>query len=152
MDDLTFLTSDNSINKIVTGLEKTGIIALQQGTSNLVTYNMSKTEAILFSNACRPKLARQIAETRLKIGREVVFFNKEAILWLRTWLDSRLNFASHVSERRQKAKWAEFMIKQLSKTHDLYSELLRRIQIAAVQSVALYRAELWWKGQKICKN
>ena len=48
----------------------------------------------------------------------------------------------------KKAKSAEFMIKQLSKTHGQCPGLVRRIQIAAVQSVALYGVELWWKGQK----
>ena len=148
VDDLAFLTSDYFINKIATMLEKPGKIALQWGTSNSVTYDMSKTVAILFFNARWPKLVRQIAKIRLKIGGEVVFFNKEATQWLGTWLDNRFNFASHVSERMKKAKSAEFMIKQFSKTHGLCPRLVRRIQIAAVQFVALYRAELWWKGQK----
>ena len=77
VDDLAFLISNCSINKIAKVLEKAGKIALQWGTSNSVTYDISKTEAILFSNARRLKLARQIAETRLKIDGEVVFFNKE---------------------------------------------------------------------------
>lgn len=53
------------------------------------------------------------------------------------WLDSHLNFAAHVNERMKKAKAAEFRIKGLSKTHGLRRALVRRIQIAAVQSVAL---------------
>lgn len=52
----------------------------------------------------------------------------------------------------KKAKAAEFRIKGLSKTHGLRTALVRRIQIAAVQSVALYGAELWWKDQKHYQN
>ncbi len=148
VDDLAFLTSDRSINKVARLLEKAGKIALKWGTNNSVTYDMSKTEAILFSKARRSKLARQISETRLKIGGEIVNFNKEATRWLGVWLDSHLSFASHVNERMKKAKAAEFRIKQLSKTYGLSPGLVRRIQIAAVQSVALYGAELWWRNQK----
>lgn len=148
VDNLAFLTSDSSINKVATLLEKAGKIALQWGTSNSVTYDMSKTEAILFSQARWAKRARQIAETRLKIGGKVVFFNEEATRWLGVWLDSQLNFSLHINKRMKKAKAAEFMIKQLSKTQGLCPGLVQRIQITAVQSVALYGAELWWKGQK----
>lgn len=35
-----------------------------------------------------------------------------------------------------------------SSTYELAPELVRRIQIAAVQFVILYRAEFWWKDQK----
>lgn len=59
------------------------------------------------------------------------------------WLDSRLNFGAHISERLKKAKIAEARIKEFSKTYGLPLALIRRIQIAAVQSVALYSAEIW---------
>lgn len=64
------------------------------------------------------------------------------------WLDSHLNFSAHINERIKKAKATEARIKGLSKAYGLCPALVRRIQIAAVQSVALYGAELWWKGQK----
>lgn len=48
----------------------------------------------------------------------------------------------------KKAKVAEARIKGLSKIYGLCQGLVRRVQIAAVQSAALYRAELWWKSQK----
>ena len=68
------------------------------------------------------------------------------------WLDSRLTFGPHVSERLRKAKTAENRIRGLSKIYGLPPALVRRIQIAAVQSVALYGAELWWKNQKNHQN
>ncbi len=63
-------------------------------------------------------------------------------------MDNHLNFAFHVNERMKKAKAAEAQIKGLSRTYRLSSGLVQRIQIATVQSVVLYRTELWWKGQK----
>lgn len=84
----------------------------------------------------------------MKVGEQTVLFNKKATQCLGVWLDSRLNFAFHFNERMKQAKAAEFRIKGLSKTYGLCPGLVRRIQIAAVQSVALYGAELWWRGQK----
>ncbi len=43
-------------------------------------------------------------------------------------------------------------IKELSKVYGLFPALLRQIQVAAVQSVALYDAEIWWKNKKNHQN
>ena len=48
----------------------------------------------------------------------------------------------------KKAKAAEAQIKGLSKTYGLCPGLVERIQVTAVQSVALYGVELWWESQK----
>ena len=58
------------------------------------------------------------------------------------WLDSHLNFGPHFRKRLQKAKIAEARIRGFSKTYGLSPSLVRRIQIAAVKSIALYGAEL----------
>lgn len=147
VDDLGFITADRSISKIAKTLEKAGNIVLEWRANNTVIYGISKTEAVLFSKARQQKLTR-LLKTRLRVGGETVLFKKDATQWLGVWLDSRLNFAFHFNERMKKAKAAEARIKGLSKTYGLCPELVRRIQIAAVQSVALYEAELWWKGQK----
>ncbi len=51
-----------------------------------------------------------------------------------------------------KAKIAESRIKGLSKTYGLPPALVRRIQVAAVQSIALFGAEIPWKNQKTYQN
>ena len=109
---------------------------------------MSKTEAVLFFKARHQKMAKQKLENQLRFGGETVFFDKNATRWLEVWLDSHLNFTAHVNGRMKKARAAELKIKGLSKIYELRPALVRKIQIAAVQSVALYGAELWWKGQK----
>ena len=98
----------------------------------------------MFFKACRQKLAKLI-ETRLRISEETVLFKRDAVRWFGVWLDSHLNFAFHVNERMKKAKAAEAQIKGLSKTYRLCPGLVQRIQIAAVQSIALYGAKLYWK-------
>ena len=106
VDDLGFITADQSLNKIAKTLEKAGRIVLEWGVNNAVTYDMSKTEAVLFSKARRQKLTR-LLETRLRVGGETVLFKKDPTRWLGVWLDSQLNFAFHVNERMKKAKAAE---------------------------------------------
>ena len=107
---------------------------------------------MLFSKARRQKLLGQLTATQLRFGGQTIRFNQEATRWLGLWLDSRLNFSSHFSERLKRAKTAEVRIRGLSKTYGLPPALVRRIQIAAVQSVVLYGAELWWKNQKTHQN
>ena len=152
MDDLGFLTAGHSVWEITKTLEEAGKIALDWGENNAVTYDISKTEAILFSKARNQKLTKQLSETELRFGDQVISFSREATRWLGMWLDSSLSFGAHISERFKKAKIAETRIKGLSKTYGLPPALVRRIQIAAVQSVALYGAELWWKSQKNHQN
>ena len=46
-------------------LEKTGKITLDWGENNVVTYDINKTETILFSKARNKKLTKQLFETKL---------------------------------------------------------------------------------------
>lgn len=52
MDNLGFLASNNSIKKVTTSLETTEETVLKWRLSNAITYNIIKTEAILFFKAC----------------------------------------------------------------------------------------------------
>ena len=86
------------------------------------------------------------------MGDQKVMFNKEATRWLGVWLDSQLKFTSHINERVRRARAGEIQIKGLTRMYGLVPGLVRRIQLAVVQSTALYGAELWWKGQKNHEN
>jgi hypothetical protein len=57
-------------------------------------------------------------------------------------LNADLSLKKHRQIRLQKAQKAENRLKAISGTFELASGLVRRVQIAAVQSVALYGAEL----------
>lgn len=83
------------------------------------------------------------------MGSKRIQFNKETTQWLEIWFDSQLKFTSHINERVKRARAAEIQIKGLTGTYGLVPGLVRRIQLAIVQSTVLYGAEFWWKGQKI---
>lgn len=146
VDDLGFIATGRSPKEIANTLEKVSQVALQWGRENAVTYDTAKTELVLFSKARSRK--QQLQETTVLIDGKQIKFNKKPTRWLGVWLDSQLKFTSHVNERMTKARTAELRIKGLARSYGLAPELVRRIQIAAVQSVALYGAELWWKKQK----
>lgn len=46
----------------------------------------------------------------------------------------------------------EIQIKGLTRTYGLAPALIRRIQVALAQTITLYGAELWWRGQKNLEN
>jgi hypothetical protein len=64
------------------------------------------------------------------------------------WPDKVLTLKTHYHTRLRKARRAEAQVQALCRGQGLSSGLVQRIQVAAVQAVALYRAELWWQGQK----
>ena len=137
MDNLGFLVAGHSMLEIKKSLEKAGKIALNWAAGHAVTYDIGKIEAILFSKARNAKLRKQLSDILLRLGKRTIFFNKEATQWLGMWFDSRLTFNSHVNEKLRKAKIVESRIQSQSKTYGLSPALFKRIQIAAVQSVAL---------------
>ena len=106
---------------------------LDWGIANAVTYDTSKTEAMLFSKSQRQRLSKQFQGTKIKVGNEKIRFNKEATRWLGVWLDSQLKFTSHINERVRRARTAEVQIKSLIRTYGLTPGLVRQIQIAIVQ-------------------
>ena len=148
IDDLGFIASGHSVKEIVRTLEKVAQEVIKWGKQNAVTYDTSKTEAMLFSKSHRQRLSKQLREAKIKVDNKNIPFNKEATRWLGVWLDSQLKFTSHINERIRRARNAEIQIKGLTKMQGLVPGLVRRVQLAVVQSTALYGAELWWKGQK----
>lgn len=149
MDDLGFLASGDSIQEVAISLEKTGEAVLRWELANAVTFNIAKTEAILFSRARSKKVREEITNARLVLGGQEVKFNNTATRWLGIWLDSSLTFVTHIRERLKRAQAAEARIRCLTRAQRLPPGLVRKIQIAAVQAIAFFGSEIWWQGQKI---
>ena len=148
MDDLGFLVDGKSIHEIAANLEKIGEVVLRWGVSNAVTYDIAKIEAIFFSKSRKSRLKEEMSAKVLTFGGHNIKFNDRATRWLWIWLDSGLTFATHINERLKKAHAAQARIRGLTKSYGLPPGLVRKIEIAAVQSIALFGAEIWWRGQK----
>ena len=97
---------------------------------------------MLFFKVCLRCCNRQLRETTVLIAEEHIKYNKEPTRWLKVWLDGQLKFTLHINERISKASTAKIQIKGLTRTYGVAPGLVRQIQIAAVQSITLYGAEL----------
>ncbi len=80
-------------------MEKTGETVLRWGFSNAVTYDIAKTEVILFSQTRSKRVKDEISAIRLMLEEQEVTFNDKATRWLGIWLDIRLTFSTHIKER-----------------------------------------------------
>jgi phage terminase small subunit len=75
-------------------------------------------------------------------------FNSHATRWLGVWIDSHLSLKEHQNTMMSKAYRAEARVRSLRGKFGLSPENVRKIQVAAVQAVALYEVELWWDDDK----
>lgn len=114
----------------------------------MIQFDADKTEAALFTRKHGRELNDQIKRARIVEGDYHASINQEATRWLGVWLDAGLNLKDHYQTRFRKARKAEARVRSLCRGQGLAPALARRVQIAAVQAVALYGAELWWRGQK----
>lgn len=108
---------------------------------------------LFFSKSHRQRLNKKIAEVHIKIGAERLNSTKKLhTRWLGIRLDSQLKLTAHFNEKAQRARTAEIQIKGLTRTYGLAPALIRRIQVAVVQSIALCVSKIWWKSQKDHEN
>lgn len=82
VDDLGFIASGTSLQEIAKTLEKVGNLIVEWGRKNAITYDMAKTELILFSRARQRRLNQHLRETTVLVGGKRIEFNKEATRWL----------------------------------------------------------------------
>jgi ribonuclease HI len=147
-DDIGLLAQGSSVDQVCRQLQLAGEVAIEWGGADGVQLDPDKSEAALFTRQRGRDLRDQVQRARLSIGGKEVVFKQEAIRWLGMLLDTGLTLKAHYQNRLQKAKKAEARVRALCRQQGLPPGLVRRIQKAAVQAVALYGAELWWQGQK----
>ncbi|ODM20373.1 hypothetical protein SI65_03426 [Aspergillus cristatus] len=147
-DDIGLLASGYSVKEVCDKLQKAAKVAIEWGHDNVVQFDAGKTEAVLLTRKRGRELKDQIQRAQVEVDGHCVPFNLEATRWLGVWLDSGLNLKTHYQTCMRKARAAENRVQRLCQSHGLAPGLARQVQVAAVQSVALYGAELWWQGQK----
>lgn len=59
-------------------LEKVAKITINKELRNVITFDMHKTKAILFSKAGEQKLIKQLMATKIKFDAQTIKFNKES--------------------------------------------------------------------------
>lgn len=108
----------------------------------------SKDEMIAFTRHRNPYLRTKLTDARIIVKGHTLVFNTEVTRWLAVYLDTGLQFWAQKNRSLEKAKKAEDRVCRLKSTNGLEPDLVQRIQVTAVQAVALYDARLWWQGQK----
>jgi hypothetical protein len=85
--------------------------------------------------------------TVIRIGEQSFTIKQDATKWLGFWRDSKLSFKTHFENRMASAKGALHRVASLSRSNSrLSNDLMRRVIVVAVTSIALYSSEIWWRG------
>jgi ribonuclease HI len=141
-DDVGWWVSGKDIAEVRQKLEKCASLSQEWAQKNTVIFDINKTEAALLSRKRKHKSAVNVG---IQIAPGIFKpFNQQATRWLGIWLDSRFNPKDHHHKMMPKAYRAAARIRSLRGKVGLSPENGRKIQVAAVQAVALYGAELWW--------
>ena len=79
-DDIDFLAPGKTVEDIQKALTEAGDLAIKWDLLNNVTFDIKKTEVILFTK--KTKIRRNIDKFNIKIEDYVVKFNKKVTRWL----------------------------------------------------------------------
>jgi len=147
VDDIGLVIECDGLEDGTRQLECIAKDTMQWGSDNRVEFEVSKTEVLLFSR--RRKIIQAADKVVVRIGEQTFALKHEATKWLGFWLDSKLSFKTHFENRMASAKGALQRVAGLSKNNGgLSINLMRRVVVAAVTSVASYGSEVWWRGQQ----
>jgi len=111
---------------------------------NGVAFDHRKTEAVIF---WMNRKKGSEAKAKVRVGDNEVPFNKEATRWLGVWLDSQLTLKEHHATRLKNGRNTLIHLHWLSGQLGLSPANCREVMTACIQSVAMFGAELWWKGE-----
>ena len=96
-DNIGIIAVESSIRDTTKTLEAAGLEAIQWGLQNRISFEVDKTEAVLFTK--KRKLAKEVKQARIRLENKSIRYNKEATRWLGIWLDSGLSFKAHYRTR-----------------------------------------------------
>jgi hypothetical protein len=143
VDDLGWIATGNDVTLVVRKLEACPAETIEWASRRDLQFDTAKTEAALFTcrrghkNHLRLKLTAKI-----KVADGFVRFNKDVTRWLGVWMDAHPTFKENHNRCMKKASAAESRLHVLTRMHGIIPELVRAVQIACVQAVALYGSGL----------
>jgi hypothetical protein len=142
VDDIGLVIECSEVEEGARQLERIATDAIQWGSDNKVEFEVSKTEVLVFS---RGRKVLQVAkEAAVRIGGQTFTIKREATKWPGFWLDPKLSFKTRFETRMTNAKGALQRVASLSRSNGgLPVNLMWRVIVAAVTSVALYSSEIW---------
>ena len=132
VNDLRFIVEEESATKIVTTLKTVSKAVIQWDLKNAISYDVNKTEAVLFIKIKTINRRRMIRDFKVKIESKKIFFNENATRWLEMFIDFNLQLRTHFKHCIKKAKTTKTRLKEIVSTYELIFNLIRRIQIATI--------------------
>jgi len=146
VDDVAWVVEDEDVGECTQQLERCAAETTIWAEKNACRFDIEKMEAMLFTRRRKNKEPKMNAQIR--VGNHEVSYNNEATSWLGVWLDDMLTLNDHTKKTLAKARKAQNRVRSLLTKKGLSSEGCKRIQVPAVQAVALYGSEFWWHGQE----
>jgi len=146
VDDVAWVVEGEDVGECTQRLQRCAAETMIWAKKNACQFDIEKTEAMLLRR--RRKNKEPKINARVRVGSHEVAYNTEATRWLGVWLDDMHTLNDHTKKTIAKARRAQNRVRSLMTKKGLSSEVCKRIQVAAVQAVELYGAELWWHGQE----
>jgi hypothetical protein len=145
VDDVAWVVEGEDVTRCVQKLQRCARLMTEWAKVNVVEFDIEKKEAILFSK----KRNHQGSKVKMvvKVGENKVAFNKKPTRWLGIQLDRKLTFQHHHEVAMIKARRAQHRVRTITGKYGLNPANARKVQMAAVQSVALYGSEIWWDNK-----
>ncbi|RAL63270.1 hypothetical protein DID88_004347 [Monilinia fructigena] len=148
-DDIAIYRASKSVESNVAMLERDIRQIMRWGAMNKVAFAPEKLEMIHLSrkrNASSPSVA--VSPELIISPVTAVGEGQPALRWLGVWIDRKLSFKRHVSERASKALKVARHIKGLAGVKfGPPAASLRKAVITCVQSSLLYGSEIWYGGR-----
>jgi len=141
VDDIGWWAAGADDEGVATKLSAAVAVAIEWAAGNRVAFDHGKTEAALF------RKKKQTPKAKVKVGDNVVPFNKEATRWLGIWLDSQLTLKDHHATRLKDGKKAMARLRRLTGQMGLSPANCRNVMTACIRS--MFGSELWWKGDHV---
>jgi hypothetical protein len=142
-DDIAWWAKGKDEKEVAAKLAEAAAASLDWAKDNGVAFDHGKTEAALF------RKSRAAPKATIRVGTNDIPFNTAATRWLGVWLDSQLRLKPHHAIRLKEGKKALGRLRRLTGQMGLAPVHCRKVMAACIQSVAMFGAELWWKGDKV---
>lgn len=141
IDDIALATSSTSWKKNARVLQREVAKLIRTGDSQVIQFDLAKTELLHFSKSAKAKSATITLPTR-----EIIVPAQTAVRWLGIWFDPLLNFKEHIKIRATKALATFNRMDRLANLENgLTANSLRQIYRACVNSSLDYGSPVWWK-------
>jgi hypothetical protein len=137
VDDVAWVVEGRDINQLTSQMQRCVRRATKWVEVNTVQFSIAKTEAVLFSTI-RNHQGNNVKRKIQVDKNNLISFNSKPTRWLGVWMDKKLNFQHHHQIVMTKVKKGQGRVKGITGRLGLKPENAKKVQLAAVQSVALY--------------